>query len=64
MSPEAADSQKTVDTKTDVWSFVVVLFEALSGTRPFGHDKTDAIGVLMSTAAQAVPHVKELDTRS
>ena len=64
MSPEAADSATTVATQTDVWSFAVVLFEALSGTRPFGHDKTNTIGVLMSVTAQNVPHVKDLNDRS
>jgi serine/threonine-protein kinase len=48
MAPEQAKG-KTVDKRADIWAFGCVLFEMLTGQRPFdGEDVTDTIVAVMS----------------
>ncbi len=38
MAPEQVFGEKDVDTRADIWSFGVLLYECLSGTKPFVGD--------------------------
>jgi serine/threonine-protein kinase len=52
MSPEQARG-KVVDTRADVWSFGAVLFEMLSGRRPFeGRDVSEVLAGVIRTEPQ------------
>ncbi len=53
MSPEQAQGVKAVDARSDLWSLAVIVFEALTGRRPF---ESEALGdLLMKIIVAPVP---------
>jgi len=57
MSPEQAEG-KNVDSRTDLWSLGVVLYEALSGEPPF--QGTNAVAILRAVTEGTPKSLKEL----
>jgi eukaryotic-like serine/threonine-protein kinase len=57
MSPEQAEG-KPVDSRTDLWSFGVVLYEALAGKPPF--QGTSALAILRAVSTEAPQSVREI----
>jgi eukaryotic-like serine/threonine-protein kinase len=53
MSPEQARGSGDIDSRSDLWSFCVVLYEMISGSAPFLNDDCNA--TLLAIANQAVP---------
>src|ERR1700690_3129726 len=53
MSPEQAQGTKAVDARSDLWSLAVIVFEALTGQRPF---ESEALGdLLMKIIVAPIP---------
>jgi len=50
MSPEQLVGSKTIDHRTDLWAIGVVVFEALTGRRPFEADTIGALAIQVHTA--------------
>ena len=51
MSPEQLRASKHVDTRTDIWSIGVIMFELLSGKVPFAGDSVLELGMRIMTVA-------------
>ena len=55
MSPEQVTAQRELDFGTDLWALGVVVFEALTGRRPFDGPSFGALAVAIATGPIPVP---------
>jgi eukaryotic-like serine/threonine-protein kinase len=55
MSPEQLMGAKTLDSRTDLWSVGVVVFECLSGARPFEADTIGALTMRVHNTQHPIP---------
>jgi serine/threonine-protein kinase len=55
MSPEQVVGAKTIDFRTDLWSLGVVVYEALTGTKPFYADNVGALALRIHRDPLPVP---------
>ncbi len=58
MAPEMADG-RMIDERTDIWSLGVILFEMLTGARPFGLRTNDPSQILRSVREAPLPRLLE-----
>lgn len=59
MSPEQAQGKERIDHRADLFSLASVLYECVSGRRPF--DGNSAMALLVRIASETPPSVRELD---
>jgi serine/threonine-protein kinase len=58
MSPEQAKNSPDIDSRTDVWSLGVALFEALSGHHPW--QGRGSVGeLIVAICTEALPHIQD-----
>lgn len=61
MSPEQTRGRRDLDGRTDIWSLGVVIFEMLTGTRPFAGDtSSDIIASILKSEPR---HISEITPR-
>jgi len=63
MSPEQARGQLDIDHRTDIWTFAVLLYESITGKRPFeGHNYNALISSIVSNSPMPIHAYGVADT--
>ena len=57
LSPEACQGEET-DARTDIWAFGIMLFEMLTGRRPF--DRRETLATVLAIVREPLPDLVEL----
>ncbi|MCP4362508.1 MAG: protein kinase [Chloroflexi bacterium] len=60
MSPEQIDDPKQVDYRSDIYALGVMLFELLSGQRPFSGNTPHQL--MFARFSQPIPHIHEINS--
>jgi serine/threonine-protein kinase len=64
MSPEQARGQLDIDHRTDIWTFAVLLYESITGKRPFeGHNYNALISSIVSNPPMPIHAYGLADTQ-
>jgi serine/threonine-protein kinase len=57
MSPEQARGEPEIDHRVDIWALSIVIYELITGRRPFARDATNYLAVLRAIVHEPAPPI-------
>jgi serine/threonine-protein kinase len=57
MSPEQARGEPEIDHRVDIWALAIVIYELITGRRPFARDATNYLAVLRAIVHEPAPPI-------